>query len=285
MKNKITILLISVSLSIFGAENANANRGKALHTIVTVLTGTTAAGAFAGGNMAANLEQDAANVIQRIRSRGIDPWKGAVYSTYLSLDNNADSVLWADIFSKPDIYIVVSIEGQKNYLVPDIAMNYAGQPYLKNLYAETMRPGSKIVVSVFDDDTTSDHIWNQVLSTNVAFSLDSNISVSQPLAVSVTAGGALQLVGHPMQLDPPELIAYAEFTSPKNREEVWCADGILYDGYKQKVGRIQFAQIWKADPAEIDSAIQEQHSRESAKTFLYGLAIVLALVFGVLRGF
>lgn len=267
-------------LSCFLISPVHAQKGKALQTIFRILVGTAAAKALANAAEADSIEADKEAVVQRLMSKGVDLRDGAIFSTYFSLNNNADAVYWADLASKPDIYLLVSIEGHGDFLIPKYVSEYAGQPILENIIAKKIEPGRKIVVYVLDEDTTSDAIWNSVLQTKVSFDIGSNISVCQPISISVGASGTVQVIGSHVTLDSPEFIAVAEFIVPDTEETVWVADGILRDEYSREVGRIQFSQIWKADPAQIDAAEADVISSRESKVFWFGLSAVLVLVFG-----
>lgn len=280
MKHKSLSLLVCMLCACFLVTPAQANKAKALQTVMKILVGAAAAGSLANGAEAEAIQEQKMSVVDRMKKQGVDLRDGAIFSTYFSLNNNADAVYWADTISKPDIYMIVSIEGHGDYLVPNYVSEYAGQPILENIFAKKIEPGRRIVVCVLDEDSTSDAIWNNVLSTKVSFNAGANISVSEPMKVSVGSSGTVQLVDQHVTLDSPEFVAVAEFVAPDTTESVWTADGVLKDQYNREVGRIQFSQIWKADPAVIDAAESNVISTGKSKVFWFGLAAVLALVFG-----
>ncbi len=280
MNYSIKTALICTSVLIAIAIPVQANRGKALEAVVKMLVGSAAAGAIANGVEAESIQEQKMSVVDRIRQQGVDPRVGAIFSTYFTLNNNADAVYWADVFSKPDVYIIVAIEGQGEYLIPKYTSEYAGQPLMTNIIAKQIAPGRKVAVYILDEDTTSDTVWNNLLKTRVSFNAAADVEVYKPIDVTLSASGTVQLVDRYVTLDAPEFIAYAEFIAPDTDESVWAADGILKDQYNRNVGKIQFSQIWKADPDVIDAAESELIRSGKSKVFWFGLSAVLVLVFG-----
>lgn len=280
MKHTCITAISCILMTNILVSSAHANAGKVLQVVMQVIAGAGAATSLANGAEAYAIEKEKLSVAERIKQQGVDPRDGAIFSTYFTLNNDASSVYWADMVSKPDIYMIVSIEGRGDYLIPKYVREYAGQPILENIITKKIEPGRRIIISILDEDWTSDAIWNSVLRTKVSFAVGANINVSEPINASIGTSGTIQLIDRQVTLDSPEFIAVAEFISPDTDESVWVADGVLRDGNNREVGRIQFSQIWKADPSVINTAEAEARSAGWSKVFWFGLAAVLILVFG-----
>ena len=187
-------------------------------------------------------------VLSKLRDQGLDASHDAIYSVYFTLNNDASSVYWADIFSKPDVFFYFDLEGHGTYLVPQIRYEYAGGPILDRVVAQEVRPGSKIVVRVMDDDTRSDEVWKSLLRTRVNLDVTGGLVATKVAAVQARASGQLQVLSDSSQviLDPPDEIAAVTVTVPKTENGTWLAEGDLRDGSKRTVGSIQIACVWSA---------------------------------------
>ena len=110
-----------------------------------------------------------------LRSQGLERSDNCIYSIYFKTTGG----FWSDFFSKPDIFFYVDIEGQGTFLVPQIHWNYAGEAVLDRVLARDVKPGTKIVVRVLDDDTSSDEIWNNILQTKLHVQLSPEIKLTR----------------------------------------------------------------------------------------------------------
>jgi len=274
MKSKLLLLVVGLALAV--PHQSHAQASKALKWVFTLVTGAAAAESFARADEAHSVYKQKDSVIQNLKAQGIDPTDGAIYSLYFSLNGDVSSVMWADIFSKPDIFAVVQIEGQGTFLVPDIHNEYAGQPILENIVAKNATPGARILVHILDDDSLSDAIWNSILQSRVSYRVTSEISCTTFARVNVEASGQIRLLDRNMVIDAPDYIATAEFTAPSSPDGRWLANGILRDSENRDVGKLQFAQIWRADPQLVQEAAQS-HSRG----IFWGVFGGVALLVGV----
>ena len=131
--------------------------------------------------------------------------------------------------------------------MPQIRWNYGGGPVLDCVLARDVKPGTKIVVRVLDDDSWSDEIWNNILKTRVDFDLAPRIKVIKYVDVSVGyVGGQIRLLDRDVVIDAPDPIATAEFVVPESKDGIWVADGTLRDTSEGDAGKIQFACVWSA---------------------------------------
>jgi hypothetical protein len=234
----------------------------------------------------------------------------AIYGFYLSLNGNVSSVYWADLVNKPDVFLVIAIEGDGVYLVPEVALEYAGQPLLLKLLHKKIAPGRRVVIYAMDDDTFTNTIWNNILQMRHEYSLKglSQTFAGVPscmtmLKVEATAAGTIQLLDKSITVDAQDFIASVEFVAPDTTSKPWKADGRLVDSKGANSGHIQFAQVWtpeqeaaeqvrRAQAAAIEQARRarlEAEAKASAARFstifwtVVGALGVLALIVYLLR--
>ena len=163
----ISLLLAAILALPLSASAQKARvQGQALKWIFTLVTGAAAAKAAGNADQAHAVFVQKDAIATKLKSQGLDTTDGAIYSLYFTLNGDVSSVMWADIFSKPDIFVVVQIEGDGTYIIPDIHNEYAGQPIIENLFRKAIPAGRKILVHILDDDSVSDDIWNNILQTS-----------------------------------------------------------------------------------------------------------------------
>lgn len=279
MRIKPPCLVLCLSALVLVAQVEAQVARQALKAAVTVLIGAGAAGSLANAAEAQRLHEDKANIVARLKSQGVDPRTAAIFSVYFTMNGDASAVYWADIIGKPDVFIVVAIEGHGQFLLPRIEYEYSGQPILERLLEQSIEPGRRVAVYVYDDDSASDTVWNNVLKTRITFEATADVRAAKPLAVSATASGSLQLLDSHVMLDKPDFIASAEFIAPEASDGRWAADGELRDSRGHTIGKIQFAQLWRADPAQVQTTIEDEARSYKLTIFWCGTAVVLALVF------
>lgn len=231
------MLVLSVSPSACFAQS-----GKAAQTIVKVLTGIGAAESLrrSGQYYEEYKHEDA--IMASLQNQGIDANKSSVFSIYFRTTGGT----WADFWTDPDLFFVVDIEGQGSKLVPQIHYNYSGEPVLDVIVSEAVRPGSRIVVRVIDDDTSSDTIWNNILQTRANVSVTPKVQATRFVSIQANASGQISLLDRSATLDAPDFVASAEFIVPQTDNGLWVADAKLIDGSQKDVGSLQFASLWSA---------------------------------------
>lgn len=274
MKFKLLLVVLVLVLSV--PHESHASKGQALKWVVTLVTGAGAAESFARADEARSVYTQKDSVVQNLKAQGIDPTDGAIFSLYFSLNGDVSSVMWADVFSKPDIFAIVQIEGQGTFLIRDIHNDYGGQPILNNVIAKNAAPGARILVHILDDDNLSDTIWNQILQSRVSYRVTSQIACTTFARVNVEASGGIRLLDRNVIIDAPEYIATAEFRVPSSPDGRWVANGVLRDTQNREVGKLQFGQIWRADPQLIPAAAQS-HSRAIFWWVFGGVALLVAV--------
>ncbi len=273
---KSNILLIALGLALALPCESHAQKGQALKWVFTLFTGAGAAESFARADGARSVHKQKDSVVQNLKAQGIDATDGAIFSLYFSLNGDVSSVMWADIFSKPDIFAIVQIEGQGTFLIRDIHNDYGGQPILNSVIAKNALPGARILVHILDDDNLSDTIWNQILQSRVNYRVTTEISCTTFARANIETSGGIRLLDRNMVIDAPDYIATAEFRAPNSQDGRWLAHGVLRDAQNREVGKLQFGQIWRADP-QLVPQVAESRSRWIFWAVFGGVALLVGL--------
>ncbi len=238
MKNLITISLITALL--LGAS-AHAAR-LPVKTITTVLTGVAAA-AFGTGAEFKEMSDDARTIADELKEKHPDLRNPSIYSFFFSVDNSLFSVSrWADINgSGADIFVKVSVEGSGSFIIPERIENYRGQNIILTTAAEDIPPNSKVILSVYDDDSVGNAIWNSLAQskTTVRTGIESR---SIYVAAKVSSNSEIRLLKTNEVLDKPDFLASVSFTTPSSKETRWTADGVIKDKFGKTAGSIQFSK-------------------------------------------
>ena len=167
----------------------------------------------------------------------------AVYALEFDLNNDASSIYWADILSKPDVFPVLQVAGMGSFLIPDIAVNYAGGKIIWTFKVPKIPNHRDVSIMLFDDDSASDQIWKNVLSTRWSIDLKGCLLL-QGIPFTATAQGSLQLVTKQITIDPPDQLCVYTITTPRFCwGGKWESSGDLKNGAGNKVGHIKFSQL------------------------------------------
>jgi hypothetical protein len=170
----------------------------------------------------------------------------AVYALQLDLKNDASSIKWADIFSKPDVFPILQVAGIGNYLIPEIAKNYAGGKLIWTFKIPQIPAGRDLSVIIYDDDTTSDHIWQNILSTRWSVSVGITIPIEMTGGIPVHGGvgGDIQFINENVTINAPEQIAIYSIKTPRFYfGGDWDSIGDLFDGSGRQVGAIKLSML------------------------------------------
>lgn len=270
MKTSLPFVVSLIAL-VCAPHSVQAQRGKAVQTIVKVLTGLGAAESMRRSGQSYEQYKHEDVILTQLRSEGVDANKSSIYSVYFSTSGG----VWADFWTHPDLFFVVDIEGQGSQLVPQIRYNYRGEPVLDVVVAETVRPGSRVVVRVLDDDTSSDAMWNSILKTRAHLSVTPEVNATKFVSLKANARGQLTLLDQNVIIDAPDFIAAASFTVPETTDGRWVADAQLIDSSRKDVGTLQFASLWSA-PQELEE--QQQKVSTSFGKFMFWGVIGLCLL-------
>lgn len=234
--------------------------GGVLSALMVVVTGAIAAKSCEEMSLSQSLYDNKMSVINDLKRQGINPNDSTIYSLYFSLNNDARSIYWADILDKPDIFAVVQIEGQSDFLIPNITNEYHGQPLLSRVISKNAKPGARVCIHIYDDDTASNRVWNRIIETKVNFNINGKAGYSNCLAAQASASGSIDLSGLNLEIDSPDHIAMVEFKMPSDVNEAWASTGILKDSNGSDVGKIEFSQVWRSDPQIVEDAAKARSS-------------------------
>lgn len=200
----------------------------------------------------------------------------AIYSIDFRLDPAKNAIYWADLIGKPDVYVVIEAEGYGSILVPALQSGYGGGEILKTVAGGNVKPGSKIRLCFFDDDSFSDSIWNSILQTKVEWGIgaaagaagQTDDKITLGLRAGAGVGGKIALLDRDVVIDQPDLLAIAELEAPASK--TWRLDGVIYDSNGTQVGTMAFSKV---------DEIKISKGGIFGSIFFYGLALVLGLMF------
>ena len=211
-------------------------------------------------------------VIQQFRSQGLPDDQTTIYSIFLNIDYNAGSVYWADTFSNPDVFFVVEVEGAGQFMLPSIRNEYKGGPVLDRIVLPALRPGTRVIVRVLDDDTNGNEIWNSILrnKVNYRFTIDgAALAATSVLRAQADIYGGFQVLDTPQRLvlDGPDQLATVAFQIPDVQDKTWVADGELRDSNNQPAGQVQFSQVWntQSELASLERELEQRVAKAEQK--------------------
>ena len=154
-------------------------------------------------------------ILEEMKKRGIKPTSESLYSIYLKLYDDKNALYWADLVGRPDVYILMKIEGEEHtYLVSDIYDNVKGQPIMETVLTKSGISGRKCMIIIYDSDSTSNRILNQLLQNTYKFQAGVNTRGITGIPLSLTAEGDVKLLDKNVTLNSDDFIAYAEFKIP-----------------------------------------------------------------------
>lgn len=232
----LRILITLLLFVVFIAPSAHANKGKVLVAIGKIVmkcpkvVGTAAAFLAAAGGAAA---------LNAHLSKG-----EAVYALVFDLSNDVSSIKWADVFSKPDVFPVLQVAGMGTFLIPEIAQNYAGGKIIWTFKIPKIPNGRDVSITLYDDDSTSDHIWKNILSSRWTVAVNTETSLTKAIQVNANVGTSLQLVTMPIMIDSPEQLCVYSISTPSiYLGGDWDTEADLTDSSGKKVGHMKFSQL------------------------------------------
>ncbi len=136
----------------------------------------------------------------------------------------------ARTFGKPDIFLVIEIEGRDRFVVPHRTKNYTGQQILETVLLDEIPYGRKVIINIYDDRATSNQFWSDLLSqkidyfgngdvgalvgaktTYIPLKLESEFKV----ALSARVKGQFRMVSPNLEIVRPTWICSAEFIIPR----------------------------------------------------------------------
>jgi len=166
----------------------------------------------------------------------------AVYALEFDLKNDASSIRWADIFSKPDVFPMIQVQGMQTYFIPELMQDYSGGRVIWTFKIPAIPGGRDISIFLLDDDSSSDEVWNNILKTRFSVKLNT-VSLVAGTKVSFGATGTIQLVDKKVVLDAPDQLCIYTLTSPRfYLAGDWDSEGELRSG-GINVGSVKFSQL------------------------------------------
>lgn len=237
------MMVLAVFL-IFGApQSAYGSKAKGLEALIKLLAGGEAVrrGTTEMGQWSEEREY-AESIEASLKRQGCVVRGAGVYSCLFK----TDAGYWADIFSKPDVFIVVDIEGQGSFLVPRIHNSYSGYQILEHVVAGRTSPGDRIVVRVYDDDSGGDAVWNTIAQTSIDYEFTAGVC-AKGILVKGQADGSLRVLDQSIVIDPPDYIASVLFEVPSSDDGKWAMVAQLIDSSGDPVGEMQFRSTWQSN--------------------------------------
>lgn len=182
----------------------------------------------------------------------------SIYSVNFSFDQPA----WSDFWSRPDVFLVLEVEGGEKLLIPDIEYDWDYSPKIYSFRCPTLRPGSRCVLKLYDDDAAADAVWKTIMAAAVKWKASAVAEPGPLLApplrglvamhAEVAAEGKLQLLtpaqASALVLDAPDAIAVARFTVPNERPgQLWEMKG-QFRSDETDMGEVS-SKHWYTNPA------------------------------------
>lgn len=170
----------------------------------------------------------------------------AVYAVGIDLNNDASSVKWADLFSKPDIFPVMMAAGMGTYIVPEICQEYAGGKVIWTFKIPRIPDGTDVALFIIDDDSSSDQVWKQIAANKWNVRIDTHINLLQAWNCSFHSNGSIQLDVSNITIDSSDIVASYSVKTPKwYLGGEWNTEGDLKDSRGRIVGHIGLSQLLK----------------------------------------
>lgn len=246
------------TLSVYGQAGAIFKTIQVLKnykTLTVVITG--AAASLISAKAAEEIQE---KTVEQVKYTKIKEFKGyenkaCIFSIRYAFDTSKGDVYWSDWFSKPDVFVVVIIEGDGPFLIPNIWNNYKGGEILASVMTSNPNPNSKIGVYLFDDDSFSNKIWNRILQHKISWGLniDAEAMYSAELQqkglkaeamsgvkANFTAKGDLQILNSDIEIDGADLLASAIIPSSTNA--TWSKIGQVQDAHGNVVGQFELSK-------------------------------------------
>ncbi len=237
---------------------------------IKIVTGAAAVLGAANSAEATTIYQQKYDVVRDLKQHNLNPRDGAIFQIYFVVDPRA-AHRW---ILNPNVYALVQIEGQGDFVPASITKGYRGQEISLTVYGKDVSPGGRILVNILDDKEFWNTAWNALLQSEISFQVAAK-TVLPMVKTQFDASGKIRLIDKDITFQPPGYLATAEITVPTTTDGIWMADGTLYDSNKNNVGKLQFREIWRAD----SRLLSEMSALTWRVVFWGGLAVVLGIVF------
>jgi hypothetical protein len=209
-------------------------------------------------------------IIKALEAKGVDTRHGAQYCLAFKIDPNVSD----RIFFRPNVFAIIQIEGQGDYVPASIAYKYEGQPHLVCFYALEAKPGQKIFIHLMDEKRFFTSVWEELLKTKIILNFNGN-NIVQLMPIDITGQVNIQFVNEDFKVTNYGYLATAEITVPESEDGVWQSESELLTKNDHKAGYIAFTQTWRAD----GKVLEERAKAKFSFVFLGGLAVVCGLIF------
>jgi len=168
----------------------------------------------------------------------------AAYALRLDLNGDASSIYWADIFSKPDIFPIIQIEGVGSFIIPEVVRDYSGSSVIWTFKRDQIPRGREVNLLILDDDSLSDNIWSHILSTRWNARVGSDVTLYKAMSVSISGSGTIQLTDGSIAIDGPDQLCHYRLKVPYLYfGGSWSSEGTFTDANGQDVGNLRFSQV------------------------------------------
>lgn len=117
---------------------------------------------------------------------------------------------------------------------------------------EEIPANSKVVVTLYDDDSKGDKVWNSILQSRKT--VKTGLSMGDAyMSIQVSEKGSIKILNTDIVIDSPDYIASVAFKTPTT-DEAWNADGTIRDKFIRNVGKLQFAECLSSHDLTITRA-------------------------------
>ena len=234
-----------------------------LRRAVQVLTGVAAAESFARSGEAYVETSEIDATLQELKSQYSNAEGSAVYSLRMTTNGG----YWSDFWSKPDLMFVLSTPETGRVIVPAVWFNHPPNvPVADQLICEHIAPGSRVDLYIYDDDSSSDEVWNSIMQSRFEVSASSGIKAAAPYFVDVSAAGSFRVLHRDVTIDAPDFIASTSFVVPETEDGVWVTSTRFTDSNGETVGDLDLSCIWSGVHAASQRSEQITRETEDAKS-------------------
>ena len=169
----------------------------------------------------------------------------AVYS--VEFDLNRDKIYWTRLIGWPNIFPVLQVEGEGQFLIPEIFYNYQGTVIIWTFKIPKIPANRNVSIHILDDHSASNDIWNNILNKRWVVNLNADAKVSTMTAgmnCNASASGAIQLIDKPITIIGPKPICNYTVTCPDPWfSNEWHTEGQLMNGSGEVIGTMRFSQL------------------------------------------
>jgi hypothetical protein len=214
-------------------------------------------------------------MLKQLRAQGADPSAMTGYSVYFKLDMKSTAVMQSDWnVTYPDVFVVVSIEGEGDFLIPKVEDEYVGQPIQLAFLHHKIPSGRRVLVHIYDDDSLLNDLLNRIAQTKINYRLGTGVPFMKLIGGEVS--GTFQITDKNYVLNANDHIGTFEFFMPDFELGRHAISGKLIYGKNQTVGMAEFVQVWTPSPEIV---------RQESRSHFMGVLGTWTGSFGILSAF